>query len=286
METIHPTQSFAAGIVTYNPDIERLRENISSIKDNACLRFVIIADNGSNNVTEIQSLVVLMDGILFLPLGENKGIAFALNTICQKALSLQIDWLMTLDQDSVSQAHIIDDMAALCHQGIGIICPRIEDRNMGRRYTNRSEGTDYIERCVTSGSLVCLKAWEETKGFSEQLFIDGVDYDFCQKLRNAGYKILRNNAVFIIHEIGHGQTRQLFGKNFAVMNHAPIRLYYMIRNYLYLGQYHHQKWYWTKEVVKRIGIVILYERNRLEKLKYIISGIHDYHRGITGKYKR
>ena len=40
------------GIVTYNPDIEKLKKNISRIAGQVCK--LVIADNGSKNIEDIK----------------------------------------------------------------------------------------------------------------------------------------------------------------------------------------------------------------------------------------
>ena len=87
------------GIVTYNPDIVRLRENINAVYNAAAV--VIIADNGSVNSKEIQTLISEYDRIVFLSNDVNKGIAAALNQLCEEAVNRKYSYILTLDQDSV-----------------------------------------------------------------------------------------------------------------------------------------------------------------------------------------
>ena len=137
--------------------------------------------------------------------------------------------------------------------------------------------------CVTSGNLVNVESWKSVQGYNESLFIDGVDFDFCIKLRAKGYKILRLNSVYILHEVGHGHMIHIFGRKLAAMNHSHIRLYYIVRNYLYLGKQYQQKKKWVSEVAKRMFIVTFFEHNRLKKWKYMLKGVVDYKKNKFGK---
>ena len=278
------TITFAAGIVTFNPDLQRLKENIESLVKNELLGKIFIVDNASENINELKELLNTFPTVTLIGNGQNYGIAYALNVICQQAQQSGFDWLMTLDQDSVLQPNILQEYAKhTADVGVGIICPRIEDRNMGRQYATTDHGWEKIDQCITSGNLVNLTAWKEIGGFDEKLFIDGVDFDFCIRMRKAGYGILRSNNVYLLQEVGKGRSKSLFGKTFSIMNHGGKRLYYIIRNYLYLGKKHHQRLHWTTEVGKRVFIVMTYEHHRLQKLGYMLRGLVDFVRGKMGK---
>lgn len=65
-----------AGIVTYNPDIKRLEENVKSVSEQVAT--IIIFDNGSKNKREIKSIEEKYQQIRIIFSSQNKGIAFAL----------------------------------------------------------------------------------------------------------------------------------------------------------------------------------------------------------------
>lgn len=44
-----------AGIITYHPDIVRLRENVNAVIDQ--VQEIFIVDNGSENLKEIEALI-------------------------------------------------------------------------------------------------------------------------------------------------------------------------------------------------------------------------------------
>lgn len=90
---------YIAGIVLYNPDLGRLKENIESI----CKQVdkVILIDNGSDNIREIEDLIKEYLNCILLKNGENMGIAYALNQILKYAYENDVKWFLTLDQDSV-----------------------------------------------------------------------------------------------------------------------------------------------------------------------------------------
>lgn len=279
---------YAIGIVTFNPDELQLRACISSLLTNKSADCMIIADNHSSCQDFLSQITNGDSRFVLIKNADNTGMAHALNQICEKAIQLGYEWVATLDQDSVMQPHMLDHLIPYTQQtDLGIICPRIEDRNLGRQHTKNDQGTEYINYCITAGNLVRLEAWKKVGGFSEELFIDGVDFDFCLNLQNNGFRILRVNDVYLTQEIGHGHRISLpFHRQISILNHSPLRLYYITRNYLYIGRKYHQKWHWTWEVLKRVLIVICYEGNKRQKIQYILTGIRHYRKGRMGNYDR
>ena len=280
---------YAIGIVTYQPDLARLRENVSAldlalgsgpsadVPDSAegpdpSAKSLIIVDNASYNISDIRAIA---GNAIVIANERNLGIAAALNQLCRKALELGCEWLVTLDQDSVIQPGMLKELARYTDQpDLAIICPRIEDRNLGRQHTRHTSGTEYVSHAITAGNLVRLSAWEAVGGFTEELFIDGVDFDFCLKLRENGWQILRTNNVCLYQEMGHGRRISLpFHHQMSVLNHSPQRLYYITRNYLWIGRQHHQRLHWTLEVAKRMFIVLCFEHDKWQKLRAMIKGL-------------
>lgn len=278
-------KKYIIGIVTYQPDEQRLSENLATALSNSQASMIVIADNHSDNISAIHHIIDGNPRIMLLEHPRNMGIAFALNSICRYALDNGYEWLLTLDQDSVLQPHILDEYDRYTAQAdIAIVCPRIEDRNMGRQYAHSDHGTEYVDLCITSGNLVRLQAWQHVGGFLEPLFIDGVDFEFCLRLLSHGYRILRTNNVALTQEIGTGHTITLpFHHQISILNHSPLRLYYMTRNYLYIGKSYHQQLHWTAEVAKRMLIVLLFEHDKLRKLRHMFTGINHYRKGILGE---
>ena len=269
--------SFAIGIVTYQPDISRLTENLRAALASKLARRVIIYDNHSDNLAAIRELTSADSRCLLMESDKNQGIAHALNALCQKAQGEDFGWILTLDQDSVIPDGLLEEFSHYTDQeGVGIICPAIIDRNMGREYSRQTSGTEFVRQCITAGNLVSLEAWQKAGGYSEELFIDGVDFDFCMKMGEAGYQILRTHNVCLLQEVGHARRIPLpFHHQMTVLNHPPMRLYFIARNYLYIGRRYHQQWHWTLEVAKRMFIVACFEDNRLEKLRAMLKGIKD-----------
>lgn len=268
------------GIITYNPDSSRFKENFMSIINNKYVSEVIIVDNCSSNIHDIESITQAYKNTSIIHNLRNEGIAKALNQICKHSIEKGYKWVVTLDQDSIISNNLLEIYSTHTEDtNNGIICCRIEEIHYGTMYKSKTHGEDYISQCITSGNMINLKALEDIGFFDESLFIDGVDFDICIRMSKFGYRILRLNEAYISHEIGHSRKVSLFGKTAMVLNHSETRLYYIARNYIYIGLEYHCLQKWLGEVLKRILLVLLYENGKFKKISYMFRGI--YH-GIKG----
>ena len=265
-----------AGITLFQPELGRLKENIDSIVNQ--VDDVVCIDNGSKNISDIKELLKKYDKISLVENGKNVGIAKALNQMFIYAKEKGHEWVLTLDQDSVCPDNIISEYKKyLSIEQLGMLCPLVDDRN----YVNVEEKNGDIEevqRCITSASLVPVTIWESVDGFLEELFIDFVDHDFCAKLVEARYKIIRVNSVHLLHEIGNGKDHKIAGVKITTLNHGAFRKYYMARNWYYYIKAHKEvldtKTEWTKYYFLFIK-TMLFEDNKIEKWKAMVKGNRD-----------
>lgn len=269
-----------ASIVTYNPDIKRLIQNIEAVLPQVAE--IIIIDNASINLIDIQSFIKKYNSISIIKNETNKGIATALNQAAQYALFRDYEWLITLDQDSVVPESLVSIYSKFSdYRDIGIIGCKIIDRNFGelKRERSKNKGFEEVAVCITSASMMNLRAWKEVGGFNEELFIDSVDFDICLSMREHGFKIIRTYDTALLHEVGHSEIRRLLGKEYQIYHHSPLRYYYMVRNEVYLGKRHHFTFKATLRAIRLFILVTLFEENKVEKIKKMLLGF--YHASIN-----
>lgn len=195
------------GIVMYNPKIARLIEEINSVINQ--LDMICLFDNGSKNIEDVQGQIFSNfsnDKIVFIKSNNNLGIGAALNKIFYYAVQNGFDWVLTLDHDSICPPNMVATYTKVdINDNVGMLCPIIVDKGMAKRYYSHIENTkktEYITRTIQSGALVRVKCWKKVHGFDEKMFIDFVDFDFCQRLIINQYKILRVNTIELDHELG------------------------------------------------------------------------------------
>lgn len=143
-----------ACVVTYNPEEDRLEKNIASLKQQAALKGVVIVDNGSANVQNVIKIATQYNCNL-VQLGENLGIAKALNVGVSKAIDFGAEWVLTSDQDSVLPPNLISAFERyLSLEKCAILCPKIYDANAKVLVdqTEKNGNVVSVNRCITSGS--------------------------------------------------------------------------------------------------------------------------------------
>lgn len=270
--------SIVAAIILFNPNIERLRKNINSIKDQVDKIFFI--DNDSKNIIEIENLFLgYNNDYLLIKNKKNLGIATALNIAFQYAEKDGYKWIITMDQDSIAPTNLVSSLAEIISKNVGIICPLIQDINK-KEHIPISNKIVKVQKCITSGSLTNIEAWKKIGGFDEVMFIDGVDFDFCYRLIDSGYLILENRRVLLTHEVGKIKEHKFLGIKIYAMNHTAFRKYYIAKNTVYLYRKHKKTSFPIVSLFKQICLVLLYEEEKMIKLKAIIKGIKD---GINEK---
>lgn len=241
-------KKIAAGIVLYNPNVERFSACLTKLIKQ--LDRIYIFDNN-----EISNLVINSNKIVYISEKQNKGIAYALNRIMEKAKEDGYSWVITMDQDSLIPDGMIQDFqdSVNKYDHIGIICPQVIDKRRAYLTVKNNFSMEYIDFCITSASCTSIDAWEKCGGFDEWLFIDLVDNDFCKRLRLCNYKILRLNKWVLDQEFGQiipksknvqrfwiSVSKLLHNQNFAKFSYkkfvSPMRVYYTNRNIIYINK--------------------------------------------------
>ena len=268
------TNAVCAGIVLYNPQIARLRTNIDAIFQQVPL--IILVDNGSDNLDEIEKLKLEFNSVVLISNNVNLGIAFALNQICDEADHNGFEWVLTLDQDTVCPISLIDTLYKHIGKDVGIVCPAVyEGWDIEKKQEINS--VEEISACMTSASLTRISAWKKVAGFRTDYFIDFVDNEFCMKLRNERFKIIRVNDCSISHELGDSKTIKLFGLfPIRCSEHKPWRFYYMARNNIVFIREYKEYLCVPKEYMKLVYVLatgLLASKQKKETVHHIKMGI-------------
>lgn len=283
-----------ASIITYNPDLDRLKKNINSIATQ--VDCVVIVDNGSKNIKDICDIKEKLEFKVDIILNEeNIGIASALNQALKYGHNNSFEWILTLDQDSICDINMVCEMKKQYkkenNNNIAIIAPNILDENVNFEYINLAENIEYTEAVITSGSLTKIDSAMSINGFVDKLFIDQVDFDFCLRLKDYGFDIIKVNSAIIYHQLGEISEHKFLGKTITTTNHSPLRRYYYYRNLIYMYKAHnhtHEDWI-NKEIkhaTKNVLRIILFEKNKIEQIKYIYKGMLDGKNEIYGEFKK
>lgn len=270
-----------ASIITYNPDIPLLRKDISSICNQ--VSGIVIFDNCSSNVNEIEELASEFDNVTVVKNTKNVGLPKNYNRAAKLALKKGCEWLMILDQDSIMPSNIIERLSEYFNdKKVAIVCPQFRDVNLYSEEEFKKiipdEDHSLVEQCISSASVNRVSIIKELGGFDEKLFIDQVDYDYCRNVREHGYNIIQVNDCIIDHSIGKSRYVKFFGKKLLTYNHSPIRKYYFFRNRIYFARKYHITPFNNIRFFTSLGshfIALFYEENKKAKIKNALKGIKD-----------
>ena len=261
-----------AGIVLYNPEINRLMENIACIYKQ--VDKVLLVDNNSNNIEGIKKSINLfikqnnISNTFFKIIynKKNEGIAYALNEILNYAYDNKYEWFITLDQDSIARDKLIENYKKYINVNkIAMMTCVIRDRNFSEIHFPKNN-FEYISRCITSGAFNNTEILKKIGGFDNYLFIDSVDFDICAMIIENGYKIIKINYEGLLHEVGHAIIVRPFLRREFVYNHSPQRVYYIIRNSIILMKKHRSLNNMKNKIKlkKRKYLILRYQNNREE----------------------
>ncbi len=291
-----------AVIVTYNADAEELKGLIGSITNS--VKRVVIADNGSNNVTEIKSLSTSFNNLSVIELGDNMGIGYAQNRGIEAVFADEtIEGVLLFDHDSQPSADmatiLADECERLLKQGVkvGAVGPVYLDPRTNnlypisifsgfrliKTYPKAGDNTPMTASfLIASGSLIPRKTFETVGGMREDFFIDYIDIEWSFRATHFGFPSFAIPNAKMIHQVGDNRFKML-GREISI--HSPLRRYYLARNSVFMVKTGYINWrYKVREVfysVSRVFVFLIFVDKRMTYLRYIIKGWSD---GFKGKY--
>lgn len=229
-----------AVIVTFNPEIDRIRENINAIVNQVSC--VLIVDNASKNVADIMELIDGIDSVKLITLKDNLGIAAAQNTGMTFLEKKGYSWAVTLDQDSIVDNELVTKITSkdeFQDKSTAILAARYVDDNWDQRtlaFHDNLSGSSVVDKVnvISSGNLVRIAAWRQVGGFDEQLFIDSVDTDFNRRLIYKGWRVLQVNNVEFRHTIGTVINKPVLKKCCYLMIVKHLQIILLLGNIIFL----------------------------------------------------
>ena len=267
---MNSVESVLAGIVTYNPDIGLLNENIAAVAGQ--VKKVVVIDNGSKNVDKIVGIAKSYNNLELIRNETNIGIACALNQIGDIAVKTSTEYFLTLDQDSICDSNMVEKLIELFSDPeVGGVTPYINVKGFKPENTLLE-----LKTAISSGFIVRSSLWYKIGGFWEYLFIDEVDHEFCYRIHEMGYKIVRRNDIAIKHRLGESSTVIRLGHKFHPTNHSPFRRYYIFRNNIIMGfLFSEEKRVRSSMLMHMCISVMICEKDKIQKIRAMLKGVRD-----------
>ena len=230
-------------MILYNPDAGLLRQALEALAEQVD-RLCLVDNSSQDNLAHIPAI----DTLDYIPLYENRGIAEAQNIGIRHLLSLGCRYILLADQDSIASQGLVGELKRRYRilsrlYDVAAVGPVPINRNTGKAYLQRKderilrplqhEGYDFLEThsIIASFSLISAKALQRTGLMNERLFIDFVDQEWCWRARACGQRVFIATDISFSHE--QGRHLSVFGLNLKVS--SPARLYFQIRNLIWLA---------------------------------------------------
>lgn len=258
-----------AVIVTYNPVIRALKETVESLLQQGC--YVVVVDNGSVNVDEIEAIKLSAKLILN---GSNLGLGAAHNQGWIHAREMGANYLLILDQDSLPRENMVVELVK-AHQNqskyhkvsaVGACYENSENGSLSffvrfgllkfqRAYIDA--GTVEADFLISSGSLFGMDSLEQVGGMDEALFIDHVDTEWFLRARALGFKAFGVADARMRHGLGEKTHRiRIAGRQRNIPQHQSFRYYYIFRNSVLLYKRGYTSWLWKWNDLQRLLIIL------------------------------
>jgi len=255
---------------------------------------VVVVDNHSQGaaLAAVRDLANSRGNVSHIFNDENVGIAAALNQGCRFAAEHGADWVAMFDQDSIPVGDLLTRVASEWRNQsdrsrIGLI--GVNFRSPGGK-TLLLAGTGLVDArvVITSGSLMNLSAWQAAGQFREDFFIDEVDHEYAIRLRRNGWRVKVTRQILMSHTLGSPDGPQLGRGRIAVSHHSALRRYYMVRNRVLLAREYigFDPRFVVSQLARSLresATVVLFEPEKLAKLKAMARGLVDGLRGRAGR---
>lgn len=294
----------AALVVTYFPDIDlpaRLERLLAQVDR------LVVVDNGSDPVCLAwKGGFASRRGVTILENGRNLGIAEALNRGMTLLAEEDYDWVLTMDQDSMIEEGCVAALLRTLSMDadsdrVAMVGSNRQDEGAGlapHRWLRPKKRPPFFERVpcerieangvtlvITSGTLTSVKAFQALGPFKTEFFIDLVDFEYCLRARQAGYRILVSPAARMSHRVGAKRQSAIAAVTLSPMHHGPLRKYYMFRNGVHMmraygAAFPHWLVYQLLAMSEIIIGVFLFEDRKASKLRACLAGLWD---GLLGR---
>ena len=293
-------------VVTYQPELARLRENLAACR--AQVDCLVVVDNASDPETRARIDDIAREiGCEILQLTDNFGVAAAQNCGVARARFNHCNSVIFFDQDSKPVHGMVDALQqatrelAAENSPVAAVGPKLLDRRTGAstpfvrismfgvsRTSFQEDGrhlipTDFL---VSSGMLIALTILDQVGLLEEGLFIDNVDLEWCFRARSMGLSLYGVSNAVMEHSVGD-QVIQL--GSHVIHRHSPLRQYYIMRNRILLYQRSYSPWGWIVQdffrMLFKLAAFSLFFAPRLQNISMMLKGIKDGLRGKTGRFR-
>lgn len=262
---------------------------------------IVLVDNGSVDDT-VEAVAAAFPDVDVVALESNRGFAGGVNAGLARALELDAEHVLLLNNDATIEPGAIEPLAAAAGEpSIGAACPQILHEGTGtiwyagasfdprRGHQGRHTGyglprlsTDAApfatDRACGGAMLVPRRVLDRVGGLDESLFAYAEDVEWSLRARAAGLSIVVVPASVVTHRV----TASSGGAS------SPTSIYYALRNGLVvaeraaplgpLGTARRRL-----EAAAAFGVQALSSRSRRAAVRAVLDGLRDARHGRLGR---
>lgn len=273
-----------AGVVLYNPPTSTY-SLLKNLKSQGCMTSVFV--NALQGGTDISVYSQLSD--FYLSPGENIGLANGLNAIIRTFQSEAFDYLFLFDQDSqIGDSYVpsmIHEYILIASNDSSIVClaPRLADIKSSYSYASPKSlvkdqsNIQLFTTAATSGCLFMQNSFSEVGCMDQNLFIDGIDHDWCLRAWINHCSIYFSTKTILSHNMGDSFIK--YGSSLKPIHSNPIRHYYIVRNSIYMILWKSFPNSWSlvegfKTIRRIVGYPLLSEKKLLSLKMVALGAMH------------
>jgi len=225
---------FSISMVVYNTPMETLTKALDSVKSQSVASHFVLVDHSENQ--KFKELLRLYPDFLYLP-RQNDGYGAGNNA--GQSIIPGSEFVLVLNPDIVLGTHCLTSIKQLFNEdksnSLGLVSGKINYPDgkwqnlqkrfptflglVGRRFSKlqkmemirsavglyeRQDADPNLETDVEflPGCLLALRrsAWDAVSGFDTGFFLYFEDFDLCEKVRLAGFRVLYSPRFQAIHE--------------------------------------------------------------------------------------
>jgi rhamnosyltransferase len=278
----------------------------SLLRQTRCLQEIIVVDNGSSDDT-YALLTERYPQVTVLRLSENVGAAGAWSAGLEYAmLRKQHDWVWGFDDDSLPDPSALElllkgiESLDKTNPDVGMVAPLPIHKETGTCYPPLlwqdgfvkpspellNQAIWFADLVIASGCMVRRHVVEKVGLPRSDFFMDFFDFEYCLRVRAAGFKIAVVSCARAAHEIGNARTVRLPGYLRVWPDHAPWREYYIARNMTYAAWWlypnRNVKEFVIRHLARHAAGVLLFGSNKSSCLKKMAQGFCDGRKASLG----
>lgn len=197
--------------VLYNPGPNAL-ENIALAKSVGIQSIVYLNKVDAEYLKQLEAL-----DIVILGNNVNDGLGVAFSEIEELLKKREVENFIYFDQDTVvGKSAWLDILKSYADHFLG--------KDVGMLYYSGYK-RPISSVVISSGCVFSIRVIDEIGNHDASFFVEGVDYEFCLRLKQNGYRIVNVFNAGIDHDILQDQhQKQIFGIKYSLRVYGQKRL--------------------------------------------------------------